>query len=161
MRYREDFEPVLKGVNLQIAPGSSVGIVGRTGSGKSSLFRGETLYIKQTNNFQFFHMNLVDFFLQNYSEFKSHYQMRLKIVDFVWSKFQKHLYTLNLFFKKDPQNPKPYDLKLVPLQCSFDMSSNRLLSSQLSCLLTSLAVKYLITMVISSILTLILQVFYD
>ena len=44
MRYREDFEPVLKGVNLQIAPGSSVGIVGRTGSGKSSLFRGELQY---------------------------------------------------------------------------------------------------------------------
>jgi energy-coupling factor transporter ATP-binding protein EcfA2 len=44
MRYREDFEPVLKGVNLQIAPGSSVGIVGRTGSGKSSLFRGEIQY---------------------------------------------------------------------------------------------------------------------
>ena len=40
MRYRDDFEPVLRGVNLEIAPGSSVGIVGRTGSGKSSLFRG-------------------------------------------------------------------------------------------------------------------------
>jgi ABC-type multidrug transport system fused ATPase/permease subunit len=44
MRYRDDFEPVLRGVNLEIAPGSSVGIVGRTGSGKSSLFRGELLY---------------------------------------------------------------------------------------------------------------------
>lgn len=41
MRYRDDFEPVLRGVNLEIAPGSSVGIVGRTGSGKSSLFRGK------------------------------------------------------------------------------------------------------------------------
>eukprot|EP01038_Epipyxis_sp_PR26KG_P011238 gene11238-15079_t len=40
MRYRNDFEPVLKGVNLSIQPGESLGIVGRTGSGKSSLFRG-------------------------------------------------------------------------------------------------------------------------
>jgi ABC-type multidrug transport system fused ATPase/permease subunit len=39
MRYRSDFEPVLRGVDLHIAPGDSVGIVGRTGSGKSSLFR--------------------------------------------------------------------------------------------------------------------------
>ena len=39
MRYRSDFEPVLRGVDLHIAPGESVGIVGRTGSGKSSLFR--------------------------------------------------------------------------------------------------------------------------
>ena len=55
MRYREDFEPVLKGVNLQIAPGSSVGIVGRTGSGKSSLFRGEILFPK--TDMQFFYIN--------------------------------------------------------------------------------------------------------
>ena len=44
MRYRDDFEPVLRGVNLLINPGSSVGIVGRTGSGKSSLFRGIPLF---------------------------------------------------------------------------------------------------------------------
>ena len=44
MRYRDDFEPVLRGVNLLINPGSSVGIVGRTGSGKSSLFRGILLF---------------------------------------------------------------------------------------------------------------------
>ena len=39
MRYRDDFEPVLRGVSADILPGQSVGIVGRTGSGKSSLFR--------------------------------------------------------------------------------------------------------------------------
>lgn len=39
MKYRSDFDLVLKGVNLSISPGERVGVVGRTGSGKSSLFR--------------------------------------------------------------------------------------------------------------------------
>lgn len=39
MRYRGDFEPVLRGVSASINAGESIGIVGRTGSGKSSLFR--------------------------------------------------------------------------------------------------------------------------
>jgi ABC-type multidrug transport system fused ATPase/permease subunit len=39
MRYRSDFDPVLKGVSLEIRPGETLGIVGRTGSGKSTLFR--------------------------------------------------------------------------------------------------------------------------
>ena len=39
MRYRDDMDPVLRGVTLQIQPGASIGIVGRTGSGKSSLLR--------------------------------------------------------------------------------------------------------------------------
>ncbi|KAA8499894.1 Multidrug resistance-associated protein 1 [Porphyridium purpureum] len=37
LRYRSDLELVLKGVSLDIKPGTKVGIVGRTGAGKSSL----------------------------------------------------------------------------------------------------------------------------
>ena len=37
MRYREDLPPVLKGLTLSIKGGSRVGVVGRTGAGKSSL----------------------------------------------------------------------------------------------------------------------------
>ncbi|KAJ1788844.1 Multidrug resistance-associated protein 1, partial [Coemansia sp. RSA 2399] len=37
MRYREDLELVLKDVNLTINPGEKIGIVGRTGAGKTSL----------------------------------------------------------------------------------------------------------------------------
>ncbi|KAA0175458.1 hypothetical protein FNF27_03158 [Cafeteria roenbergensis] len=38
MRYRPDLAPVLRGVTVQIEAGTRVGIVGRTGAGKSSLF---------------------------------------------------------------------------------------------------------------------------
>ena len=37
MRYRPELEPVLKQLSLQIQPGEKVGVVGRTGAGKSSL----------------------------------------------------------------------------------------------------------------------------
>jgi ABC-type multidrug transport system fused ATPase/permease subunit len=39
MRYRADFDPVLKGLTVTINQGDRIGIVGRTGSGKSSIFR--------------------------------------------------------------------------------------------------------------------------
>ena len=37
MRYRDDFPDVLKGVSASIAGGEKIGIVGRTGAGKSSI----------------------------------------------------------------------------------------------------------------------------
>ena len=37
MRYRPELEPVLKHISLHIRPGEKVGVVGRTGAGKSSL----------------------------------------------------------------------------------------------------------------------------
>ena len=37
MRYREGLDYVLNGISLEVRPGEKVGIVGRTGAGKSSL----------------------------------------------------------------------------------------------------------------------------
>jgi ABC-type multidrug transport system fused ATPase/permease subunit len=39
LRYRSELEPVLKGINLQIVPRNKIGIIGRTGAGKSSIFQ--------------------------------------------------------------------------------------------------------------------------
>jgi ABC-type multidrug transport system fused ATPase/permease subunit len=39
LRYRKDFDQVLKNLTLSINPGEYIGVVGRTGSGKSSIFR--------------------------------------------------------------------------------------------------------------------------
>ncbi len=40
MRYKPHLDPVLRGVSFSIAHGEKVGIVGRTGAGKSSLLVG-------------------------------------------------------------------------------------------------------------------------
>lgn len=37
--YREGLPPVIKGVNLVIEPAQKIGVCGRTGAGKSSLFQ--------------------------------------------------------------------------------------------------------------------------
>jgi ATP-binding cassette subfamily C (CFTR/MRP) protein 4 len=39
MKYREDLEPAVNGVTFEIEPGMKVGIVGRTGAGKSSILQ--------------------------------------------------------------------------------------------------------------------------
>ncbi|KAJ1728734.1 ATP-binding cassette glutathione S-conjugate transporter ycf1, partial [Coemansia biformis] len=39
LRYREDLPPALDGINLTINPGEKIGIVGRTGAGKSTLVK--------------------------------------------------------------------------------------------------------------------------
>lgn len=37
MAYRKELEPSIKGLNVSIKAGMKVGIVGRTGAGKSSI----------------------------------------------------------------------------------------------------------------------------
>ncbi|KAH9493040.1 Multidrug resistance-associated protein 5 [Bulinus truncatus] len=38
LRYKDNLSPVLKGISFRTEPGEKIGIVGRTGAGKSSLF---------------------------------------------------------------------------------------------------------------------------
>ena len=46
LSYRSDHEPVLRGISLHVAAGERVGIVGRTGAGKSSLFLAMTRIVE-------------------------------------------------------------------------------------------------------------------
>ena len=39
MKYREDLEPAVNNLSFDIEPGMKVGIVGRTGAGKSSILQ--------------------------------------------------------------------------------------------------------------------------
>lgn len=39
MKYREELEPSIKDLNLKVHAGMKVGIVGRTGAGKSSILQ--------------------------------------------------------------------------------------------------------------------------
>jgi ATP-binding cassette subfamily C (CFTR/MRP) protein 4 len=39
LKYRSELQPVLKGINLNIVPRNKIGIIGRTGAGKSSIFQ--------------------------------------------------------------------------------------------------------------------------
>ena len=39
MRYREDLDPVIKGLTLSVVPGEKIGCIGRTGAGKSSILQ--------------------------------------------------------------------------------------------------------------------------
>ena len=50
IRYRDDLPLVLKGINLEIKPGEKVGVVGRTGSGKSTLMLCLLRIVQNTDN---------------------------------------------------------------------------------------------------------------
>ncbi|CAF2981984.1 unnamed protein product, partial [Rotaria sp. Silwood2] len=49
LRYRSDAAPVLKNLTIRIESGEKIGIIGRTGAGKSSLFNGLFRFIDRSN----------------------------------------------------------------------------------------------------------------
>jgi ABC-type multidrug transport system fused ATPase/permease subunit len=49
LRHRSTLEPVLKNINTRIESGEKIGIIGRTGAGKSSLFKGILRFIDRSN----------------------------------------------------------------------------------------------------------------
>lgn len=51
MRYRDNTEIVLQGVSFEVRGGEKIGIVGRTGSGKSSLCLGLLRIIEPLKGF--------------------------------------------------------------------------------------------------------------
>ncbi|KAI0783557.1 P-loop containing nucleoside triphosphate hydrolase protein [Abortiporus biennis] len=58
LRYRPELPPVLKGISMSVRPGEKVGIVGRTGAGKSSIMT--TLYRLVELNSGSIHIDGVD-----------------------------------------------------------------------------------------------------
>ena len=46
LRYRPNCERALNGISFKVAPGEKVGVVGRTGAGKSTLFMGLTRIVE-------------------------------------------------------------------------------------------------------------------
>ena len=49
LSHRSGLDPVLKNINLKIESGKKIGIIGRTGAGKSSLFKGIFRFIHRSN----------------------------------------------------------------------------------------------------------------
>lgn len=48
LKYRPELKPVLKGISLKVTPRNKIGIIGRTGAGKSSMFQGLFRLIDQS-----------------------------------------------------------------------------------------------------------------
>ena len=49
LRHRSGLESVLKNINIRIESGQKIGVIGRTGAGKSSLFKGIFRFIHRSN----------------------------------------------------------------------------------------------------------------